>query len=114
VPARSRTLVDDPFASAQSVALEMLAGLQWRGIGPPLPGAVSPTWPSPECRSRRDLRRHCTGGVFKSVNEGVSFAPIFDRAGGMMSIGAVAARRPTRRSSGWAPAKPTIAEFLLG
>ena len=31
-----------------------------------------------------------SGGVFKSVNEGVSFTPIFDHAGGMMSIGAVA------------------------
>src|SRR5207237_8453417 len=31
-----------------------------------------------------------SGGVFKSVNEGVSFTPVFDNAGGMMSIGAVA------------------------
>ena len=31
-----------------------------------------------------------SGGIFKSTNEGVSWTPVFDHAGGMMSIGAVA------------------------
>ncbi len=39
-----------------------------------------------------------TGGVFKSVNAGISFAPIFDHAGAMMSTGAIAV----------APSNPTI------
>ena len=91
-----------PFASAQSVALEMLAGLQWRGIGPAATGgriadlAVSRVPGQPAAI----YVATATGGVFKSVNEGVSFAPIFDRAGGMMSIGAVAVA-PSNPSVVW-------------
>jgi photosystem II stability/assembly factor-like uncharacterized protein len=70
----------------------MLNGLQWRGIGPAATGgriadiAVSRTPGQPSTI----YVATATGGLFKSVNEGVSFAPIFDHAGGMMSIGAVA------------------------
>src|SRR5208282_6804627 len=39
-----------------------------------------------------------TGGVFKSINAGISFAPIFDHAGAMMSTGAIAV----------APSNPTV------
>ena len=42
-----------------------------------------------------------SGGIFKSVNEGVSFTPIFDRAGGSLSIGAVAVA-PSNPSIVWA------------
>lgn len=84
----------------QTVEPGMLNGLQWRGIGPAATGgriadiavAKIPGAPS-------ELYIATTsGGVFKSSNEGVSFTPIFDHSGGMMSIGAVAV----------APSNPSI------
>ena len=77
---------------AQNVPAEVLAGLQWRSIGPAATGgriadlAVSQAPGQPTTI----YVGTATGGVFKSLNDGVSFAPVFDRAGGMMSIGAVA------------------------
>jgi photosystem II stability/assembly factor-like uncharacterized protein len=88
------------FAPAQSVAPALLGGLQWRGIGPAATGgriadlavAKAPGQPAAMYVATS------TGGVFKSINEGVSFVPVFDNAGGMMSIGAVAV----------APSNPSI------
>src|SRR5579859_6149501 len=81
------------IARAQSVAPEMLQGLEWRGIGPAATGgriadlAVSKVPGEPA-----DIYvATASGGVFKSTNEGVSWTPVFDKAGGMMSIGAIAA-----------------------
>ena len=92
-------LVMVSFAAAQSpavhdtvVAPALLGGLQWRSIGPAATGgriadlAVSKVPGQPTVVYVATT----TGGVFKSVNDGVSFAPIFDRSGGMMSVGAVA------------------------
>jgi len=92
-------LVTLSFASAQSPGVRdavvppaMLGGLQWRSIGPAATGgriadlAVSKVAGQPTTI----YVATASGGVFKSVNDGVSFAPIFDHAGGMMSIGAVA------------------------
>jgi photosystem II stability/assembly factor-like uncharacterized protein len=85
-------LVIVSFVSAQTLPPEMLGGLQWRGIGPAATGgriadlAVSEAPGEPTTV----YVATATGGVFKSDNAGVSFAPVFDRAGGMMSIGAVA------------------------
>jgi photosystem II stability/assembly factor-like uncharacterized protein len=93
-------LVMVSFASAQSVAPALLGGLQWRGIGPAATGgriadlAVGKAPGQPAVIYVATT----TGGVFKSVNDGVSFAPVFDNAGGMMSIGAVAV----------APSNPSI------
>jgi len=42
-----------------------------------------------------------SGGIFKSANEGVSWTPVFDHAGGMMSMGAVAVA-PSNSSVVWA------------
>jgi photosystem II stability/assembly factor-like uncharacterized protein len=85
-------LVSIAYLPAQNVAPEMLAGLQWRSIGPAATGGriadlavgQSPGQPTTIYVGT------ATGGVFKSVNDGVSFAPVFDHSGGMMSIGAVA------------------------
>ena len=80
------------YSAAQTVPAEMLAGLRWRSIGPAATGgriadlAVNQTPGQPTSIYVATT----TGGVFKSVNDGVSFAPVFDRAGGAMSIGAVA------------------------
>jgi photosystem II stability/assembly factor-like uncharacterized protein len=88
------------FMSAQVVPPEMLGGLEWRGIGPAATGgriadlAVGKAPGQPATIYIATT----TGGVFKSANDGVSFAPIFDHAGGMMSIGAVA----------FAPSDPSV------
>jgi photosystem II stability/assembly factor-like uncharacterized protein len=78
--------------AATAVAQPALTGLEWRSIGPAATGgriadlAISKVPGSPETLYVGTT----SGGIFKSVNEGVSFTPIFDKAGGMMSIGAVA------------------------
>ena len=78
----------------------MLNGLKWRSVGPAATGgriadlAVSQVPGKPE----EIYVGTTSGGIFKSVNGGVSFTPIFDQAGGMMSIGAVAV----------APSNPSI------
>jgi photosystem II stability/assembly factor-like uncharacterized protein len=80
----------------------MLNGLQWRSIGPAATGgriadiAVAKVPGAPS----EIYVGTTTGGVFKSVNEGVSFTPVFDYAGGMMSIGAVAVA-PSNPSVVW-------------
>jgi photosystem II stability/assembly factor-like uncharacterized protein len=85
-------LVTIAFLRAQNVPSEMLAGLQWRSIGPAATGGrISDlaVYKAPG-RPTTIYVATATGGVFKSVNDGVSFAPVFDHVGGMMSIGAVA------------------------
>jgi photosystem II stability/assembly factor-like uncharacterized protein len=85
-------LVTISCLAAQTVPAELLAGLRWRSIGPAATGgriadlAVVAT----PGQATTIYVATTTGGIFKSVNDGVSFAPVFDHAGGMMSIGAVA------------------------
>jgi photosystem II stability/assembly factor-like uncharacterized protein len=80
----------------------MLNSLQWRSIGPAATGgriadiAVAKVPGAPSAIYIATT----TGGVFKSVNEGVSFTPVFDNAGGLMSIGAVAVA-PSNPSVVW-------------
>ena len=79
-------------AAAQTVSPAMLSGLQWRSIGPAATGgriadiAIGKMPGEPLTMYAAST----TGGLFKSINEGVSWVPVFDRAGGMVSIGAVA------------------------
>lgn len=79
-------------AAAQPVTPGMLSGLQWRSIGPAATGgriadiATSQVLGEPI----HIFAATTSGGLFKSANEGVSWTPVFDRAGGMMSLGAVA------------------------
>jgi len=85
-------LVSISLLAAQNVPPEMLAGLQWRSIGPAATGgriADLAIYQTPGQPTTIYVGT-ATGGVFKSVNDGVSFAAVFDHAGGMMSIGAVA------------------------
>ena len=78
--------------AAQTVTPALLNGLAWRSIGPAATGgriadlAVAKTAGDP----LTIYAASTTGGLFKSSNEGVSWTPVFDHAGGMMSIGAVA------------------------
>jgi len=84
-------LVTSSFLAAEGVPAEMLAGLQWRSIGPAVTGGRIADLAVTRAGQRTTIYvATASGGVFKSVNDGVSFAPVFDRAGGMMSIGAVA------------------------
>jgi photosystem II stability/assembly factor-like uncharacterized protein len=79
-------------ASAQLLPPDQSAALEWRGIGPAATGgriadlAVSRVPGQPA----EVYVATTSGGIFKSSNEGISFTPVFDHAGGMMSIGAVA------------------------
>jgi photosystem II stability/assembly factor-like uncharacterized protein len=77
-----------------------LHGLEWRGIGPAATGGRIADLAVVKSPGQADIIyvATTTGGVFKSLNSGISFAPIFDRAGAMMSTGAIAV----------APSNPTI------
>ena len=77
-----------------------LHGLEWRAIGPAATGGRIADLAVVKSPGQADILyvATTTGGVFKSLNAGISFAPIFDRAGAMMSTGAIAV----------APSNPTI------
>jgi photosystem II stability/assembly factor-like uncharacterized protein len=77
-----------------------LTGLEWRAIGPAATGGRIADLAVVKAPGQADIVYVATtsGGVFKSVNAGISFEPIFDRAGAMMSIGAIAV----------APSNPTV------
>jgi photosystem II stability/assembly factor-like uncharacterized protein len=82
---------------------QILNGLDWRSIGPAATGGrISDL---SVVRSPGGIAEiyagTASGGVFKSVNEGVSWTPVFDRTGGMMSIGALAVA-PSNRAIVWA------------
>src|SRR5215469_12998272 len=78
----------------------MLGGLEWRSIGPAATGGRIADLAVVKAPGQADVIyvATTTGGVFKSVNAGISFAPIWDHAGAMMSTGAIAV----------APSNPTI------
>jgi photosystem II stability/assembly factor-like uncharacterized protein len=83
------------------VSTALLGNLDWRGIGPAATGGrIADIAVSKSGRFEEVYIATTTGGVFKSVNGGVSFLPIFDRSGGMQSIGAVAVS-PSNPSIVW-------------
>src|SRR5262249_29126964 len=77
-----------------------LSGFEWRSIGPAATGGRIADLAVVKTSGQADIIyvATTTGGVFKSVNAGISFTPIFDHAGAMMSTGAIAV----------APSNPTI------
>ena len=81
------------FCCFGQISTEMLTGLEWRGIGPAATGGRIADLAIVKAPDQADIIyvATTTGGIFKSVNAGVSFAPIFDHAGAMMSTGAIAA-----------------------
>lgn len=90
-------------APCQILPPEQSAALEWRSIGPAATGgriadiAVSRVSGHPA----EVYVATTSGGIFKSSNEGVSFTPVFDHAGGMMSMGAIAVS-PSNPSVVWA------------
>ncbi|MBZ5605537.1 MAG: hypothetical protein LAO79_24835, partial [Acidobacteriia bacterium] len=88
-----------PNVNAQ-IQTSALSGLEWRSIGPAATGGRIADLAVVKAPGQADIIYVATtsGGVFKSVNAGISFAPIFDHAGAMMSTGAIAV----------APSNPTV------
>ncbi len=82
------------------ISTSALSGLEWRSIGPAATGGRIADLAIVKSPGQADIIYVATtsGGVFKSVNAGISFTPIFDHAGAMMSTGAIAV----------APSNPTI------
>ena len=86
-------------SSAQTPAIPV----EWRSIGPVNTGGRIDDIAVARVRGEPDAIYVATasGGVFKSSNNGVSFAPVFDRVNAMMSIGAVAVA-PSAPNAVWA------------
>jgi photosystem II stability/assembly factor-like uncharacterized protein len=79
-------------ARAQSpIDPTVLSTLKWRSIGPVNTSGRIDDFAVGRVRGQPDqiYVATATGGVFKSTNGGTSWDPIFDKAGAMMSIGAV-------------------------
>jgi photosystem II stability/assembly factor-like uncharacterized protein len=89
--------------SAQVLPPERSAALEWRGIGPAATGGRIADIAAARLPGRpaEVYVATTTGGIFKSSNEGISFTPVFDDAGGMMSFGAIAVA-PSNPSIVWA------------
>ena len=103
-------------AVAQTPTPSPFAGLTWRSIGPVNTSGRIDDFAVARVPGQPDAIYvgTATGGVFKSVNGGVSWAPVFDHVVGMMSSGdlAVASSNPNvvwagtgdsnyRQSSSW-------------
>jgi photosystem II stability/assembly factor-like uncharacterized protein len=88
---------------ATSAFGQILNGLEWRSIGPAATGGRISDIAVARLPGRpaEIYAGTASGGIFKSVNEGVSWTPIFDRTGGMMSIGAIAVA-PSNHGIVWA------------
>ena len=94
----------------------LLSGVTLRAIGPTSVGGRIDDFAVGRAPGKPDAVYVATasGGVFKSVNGGVSWTPVFDKVDAMMSIGAIAVSRSnpnvvwagtgeanTRQSSSW-------------
>ncbi len=94
------TAVAVTFSAFAQIPASALSGLEWRAIGPAATGGRIADLAVVKAPGQADTIyvATTTGGVFKSVNAGISFTPIFDHAGAMMSTGAIAV----------APSNPSI------
>jgi photosystem II stability/assembly factor-like uncharacterized protein len=94
----------------------LLSSLKWRSIGPTSTGGRIDDFAVGRRPGQPDAIYVATasGGIFKSVNGGVSWTAVFDRVDAMMSIGAIAVSKSnpdvvwagtgeanTRQSSSW-------------
>src|SRR5689334_22478552 len=94
----------------------LLSGVTLRAIGPTSVGGRVDDFAVGRTAGKPDAVyvASASGGVFKSVNGGVTWAPIFDKVDAMMSIGAIAVSKSspsvvwvgtgesnTRQSSSW-------------
>lgn len=86
-------LVALPVAQAQSPDTLPLAGLRWRNIGPASMGGRVVDFDAVNNDFKRVFLATASGGVFKSMNAGITWEPIFDRYRSA-SIGDIAVFQP--------------------
>ena len=111
-------IVVAPLGGQAPVAIDpsLLSGVTLRAIGPTSVGGRIDDIAVGHTPGRPDAVyvASASGGVFKSVNGGVTWAPVFDKVDAMMSIGAIAVSKSnpnvvwvgtgeanTRQSSSW-------------
>ena len=89
--------------AAQTPATSPFSSLTWRSIGPVNTSGRIDDFAVARVPGQPDAIYVATasGGVFKSVNGGISWAPVFDKVDGMMSIGDVAVA-PSNPNVVWA------------
>lgn len=92
IPSFTACLVICAAGAVAQVPAGAVAGLEWRSIGPATTGGRIADITAAKSPGQPQIIYvgTATGGVFKSANAGISWTPVFDHAGGMMSIGAVA------------------------
>ncbi|MGH9483285.1 MAG: WD40/YVTN/BNR-like repeat-containing protein, partial [Terriglobales bacterium] len=100
IPTLAACLLLGAAGALAQVPASAVAALKWRSLGPATTGGriADIAAAQPPGQPQIMYVATATGGVFKSGNAGISWTPVFDRAGGMMSIGAVAV----------APSNPSI------
>ncbi|MFC1564695.1 hypothetical protein ACFL6G_07140 [candidate division KSB1 bacterium] len=64
--------------------------LEWRHIGPTIFGGRIPDVEAVETNPNIIYVAGSTGGIFKTVNNGITWKPVFDKAGSTLSIGDMA------------------------
>jgi photosystem II stability/assembly factor-like uncharacterized protein len=102
--------------SSGTIDSALLAGVKLRAIGPTSVGGRVDDFAVGRAPGQPDAIyvASASGGVFKSTNAGVTWAPVFDKTDAMMSIGAIAVSKSnpnivwagtgeanTRQSSSW-------------
>jgi len=87
-PPRAAKAPDKP-ASARSVPADVFANLEFRSIGPAIMGGRIDDFAVAEGRPSTFYVAAASGGLWKTVNNGVTFEPVFDRQD-VSSIGDVA------------------------
>ena len=85
-----------------SLEAAMLSGLEWRGVGPALmSGRVSDVAVATTPGAADAIYvGAASGGVFRSINQGVSWEALFDGIEGLISVGDVAVA-PSNRNVVW-------------
>ena len=90
-------------ASAQACSPDVAKAFKFRAIGPTRQSGRFVDFAVPEQDPHTIYAATGSGGLWKSVNNGITWEPIFDNQP-VISIGDIAVAPPTRTSSGSAPA----------
>src|SRR5687768_7211636 len=79
--ARSLVLLAWPFAALAQETDPLLRGFRWRSIGPASQGGRADDIAVVERHPSIIYAGFATGGVWKTINNGVTFTPVFDTYG---------------------------------
>jgi hypothetical protein len=94
------SLLASPIVAAQVPDSTTLAGMAWRSIGPVnMAGRITDVEVDPR-NPKVFYVAGATGGLWKTVNAGTTFVPLWENAP-IASLGDIAILRATRTSSGW-------------